>query len=109
MNAVSKVNTSKVEWSFSLPRVSLANMLLILLVTMSIISAFAVVYCRDLNRNMTSHLQNLTYQTEQMQLQKNQLLVEQSALATDQRVAYIAENKLHLMVPNQKNVVMVKT
>lgn len=109
MNAVSKISTSKVEWSFHLPRVSLANMLLTLLVIMSIVSAFAVVYCRDLNRNMTNHLQNLTYQTQQMQLENNQLLVEQSALATDQRIAYVAENKLHMIVPSQKNVAMIKT
>lgn len=109
MNAVSKVNTSKVTWSLSLPHVSVGNLWLMLLVIASIISAFAVIYCRDLSRDMTSNLQNLKSQTQQMQLQQNQLLVEQSALATDQRVAYIAQNQLHMVVPNQKNVIMVRT
>jgi len=109
MNAVSRVSTVKVAWTIRLPRISLESMLLMVLVAASIISAFAVIYCRDLSRNMTSEMQSLVHQTQQMQLQQNQLLVEQSALATEQRVAYIAEKQLHMAVPNQKSVVMVRT
>ena len=54
-------------------------------------------------------MQSLQYQTAKLTLQHNQLLVEQSSLSTDQRVAMIANNQLNMQAPAAKNVVMVRT
>jgi len=109
MNAVSKAGTSRIAWRLSVPQFSLVNMVALILLILSVISAFSVIYCRDMNREMTSQLQSLQYQTAKLSLAHNQLLVEQSALSTDTRVANIAEKKLGMYAPLEKNVIMVKT
>ena len=109
MNAISKAGTSGIAWRISLPSISRVNLLVISLLIFSVISAFAVIYCRDLSRQMTSDMQSLQYQTAKLTLQHNQLLVEQSSLSTDQRVAMIANNQLNMQAPAAKNVVMVRT
>ena len=109
MNAVSKVGSSSIAWRVTFPKIATINLVAALLLVLSIISAFSVIYCRDMSRQMVSEVQSLQYESSKLVLAHNQLLVEQSSLSTDQRVAIIAENNLGMKIPAAKSVVMVRT
>lgn len=109
MNAISKTAVTTVAWKFSLPRISLANCLLYVILLFNIFSAFSVVYCRELTREMTGDMQNLQYQMDTMTLQHNQLLVEKTSLLTEERVVSLANARLNMVVPKPETVVMVSS
>jgi cell division protein FtsL len=108
MNTMSKSGEQHlVSFKFLLPELSWSNLLLSLFVLLTVISAFSVVYCREITREMTSDLQNLHYQTDKMILQHNQLMVEKTALSTEERVADVASTRLNMEIPKAHILLMV--
>lgn len=70
-------------------------------------SAIAIIYIKDENRQLTSHIQMLQNHRESMQVQYGQLLLEQSTLSTQSRIQRIAEQSLHMVLTNPNHEIMV--
>lgn len=70
------------------------------------ITAFAVVYVKDLHRRMFIQYQNLQDQQNQLYVDWGKLLLEQSTWSTQARVQKIAAERLNMEAPQPKEVVM---
>ncbi len=77
--------------------------LLTLLFTV-LVSALAIVYTTNEYRMSFIELQRLEQQTNQLQLQWGQLLLEQASLATPARVEQLAKEKLEMRLPSDKEI-----
>lgn len=73
-----------------------------------LVSALIVVYVKNEQRTYFSQWQSATQQAEQLELEWNQLMLEQSAMAAPARVQRIAHQRLHLIMPNPEKVVIVR-
>jgi cell division protein FtsL len=73
-----------------------------------LISAVAVVYTTNLHRLTFSQLQVEEQQGHQLQLQWGQLLLEQASLATPARVEQLASDKLHMLLPTNKQTIILR-
>ena len=71
-------------------------------------SAVAVVYITNLHRLTFSQLQVEEQQAHQLQLQWGQLLLEQASLATPARVEQLAAEKLHMVLPSNKETIILR-
>ena len=89
------------QWSWKVLRPAL------LLALAIIITAFTLVYFKDLNRRYFIQYQQLQTQQQQQQVRWGQLLLEQSAWSTQARVQNIAQSKLDMVVPQMQNVIML--
>ena len=73
-----------------------------------LVSALAVVYVTNLHRITFTQLQVVEQQTNELQLQWGQLLLEQASLATPARVQQLAGEKLHMVLPANKQTVILR-
>ena len=89
-------------------QISRHGLVIAILSLMLIISAFGVIYLKDLNRRLFIHYQNAQQTEQNYTVQYSKLLLEQSAWSTQARVQRIAQTKLNMIVPSAKNVVMVE-
>jgi cell division protein FtsL len=78
------------------------------LTALILLSAFAVVYMKDLNRRLFIQYQGLQHVTSQLQVQWGKLLLEQSAWSTQARIQNVAMKKLNMVVPTRKDIVLVE-
>ena len=78
-----------------------------LLGVLVLLSAFSVVYIKDLNRRLLMRYQ--TYQTQNVSeyIEWGKLLLEQGTLSRQSRIQRIATEKLGMHIPRAKNIVMV--
>ncbi len=84
------------------------QMTLIMLGLAVFCSGLGVVYMKDLNRRLYRDLQVQQTQYQQLQTEWGQLLLEQSAWSQQTRIEQIATQQLQMIVPQQKNIVMVE-
>lgn len=109
MNAATRVIRSRSfserqAYSWQLSRQSVS--VIFLMITL-FISAFAVVYLKDYNRRLFIQYQNLQTDRQSAQLQWGKLLLEQSAWSTQARVQQVAEQKLQMVYPQAKDIIIV--
>jgi cell division protein FtsL len=79
----------------------------IVLILAVLITAFAVVYVKDLYRRMFIQYQNLQNQQTQIYTDWGKLLLEQTTWSTQSRVQEIAAQRLGMEVPQSNDVVLV--
>ena len=79
-----------------------------LLLILVFVTAFAVVYVKDLYRRMFIDYQNLQDQQNQLYVDWGKLLLEQSTWSTQARVQKIATERLNMEAPQDKQVVVVE-
>jgi cell division protein FtsL len=77
-----------------------------LLILLLILSAFLVVYLKDLNRRTFIQYQNMARANQQAQMDWDKLLREQSSLLAQANVQQTAANNLHMYVPNAADIVL---
>ncbi|KTC66106.1 cell division transmembrane protein FtsL (plasmid) [Legionella adelaidensis] len=110
MNAAAKVinqsNFFTGHWAQI--RVSKRLCMQIILIISVLLSALAVIYITNLHRITFSQLQSAEQQTHQLQLQWGQLLLEQASLATPARVQELATEKLHMVIPSDKQAFILR-
>ena len=94
------------QWSDM--RLSRQLCLQIALLLAVLVSALAVVYVTNLHRLALSELQMAEQQSNQLQLQWGQLLLEQASLATPARVERLAAEKLRMVLPTSKQTVILR-
>jgi len=85
---------------------SLLSMFVLGLLVLS--SAIGVVYIKHLYRNFHTQLQSLRDQRDKCHIEWTQLLLEQSALASDMRVEQIARNELGMIFPAPDKIVIIR-
>ena len=73
-----------------------------------LISALAVVYITNLHRLTLIQLQIEEKHAQELQLQWGQLILEQASLATPARVQALAEAKLLMVLPSNKQTIILR-
>lgn len=100
-------NTVSKTWVISF-LLSKAQFSLYLLITSVLISALSIVYVTNTTRSLNANLQQTLTEREHLHIQWGQLLLEKSTWITQARIQKIASDKLDMMIPNSKSVVIVK-
>lgn len=86
------------------------RLLLLCLVVLSLVvaSALAVIYSTYKNRQLFSELQQQSRQTIRLEEEWGRLLLEQSTWASHERIERLARTQLKMKVPDPKSVIVVK-
>src|SRR3990167_7887570 len=78
------------------------------LIVLLIVSAFSVIYLKDLSRRLFIHYQNQQQVQQQDEVEWSKLLLEEGAWSTQARVQNIATTQLNMVMPTMKNIVMIE-
>ena len=110
MNAAAKViyQSNFFSGQFADLRLSKTLCFHLVLLFAVLISALTVVYITNLHRVIFSQLQREEQKTHELQLQWGQLLLEQASLATPARVQQLATEKLHMVLPVDKQTFILR-
>lgn len=93
---------------FSQSKHSVPNKRMLSLLVMAIfVTAFAVVYAKDMHRRLFIDSQNLAATHQELLVQQGRLLLEQSTLGANSRVQRIASQDLHMVFPSSNQIVVV--
>jgi cell division protein FtsL len=84
------------------------NVLLAMLIFLLLVTGCAVVYVKDLNRQLFYELQTLQQTRDDLNVELGQLLLEQNTWATPARIQQIAQEKLSMDILPSQSIVMVK-
>lgn len=72
-----------------------------------LLSAFGIIYLKDLNRRMFIQFHSLQQAQQTDQVEWGKLLLEESTWSTQSRIQQVAEVRLKMYIPEQKDVVVV--
>ncbi len=75
---------------------------------MLLISAFAIIYIKDVNRRLFINYQNSQYDSNVLKINHEKLLLENSAWNREARIQRLAEQDLNMKIPSTANVIVVK-
>lgn len=89
-------------------RLSFSQGLQLTLLLLVLLSALSVIYVTNLYRITLGQFEAAEQQTHQLQLQRGQLLLEQASLARSSRVEQLAEDKLHMILPEDKRTFVLR-
>jgi len=87
--------------------ISKNGVILVLLVGAVLLSAFGVVYTKDLNRRLFIQYQTLQQAKANAVSRFSKLLLEQSTWSTQARVQRIAKDDLNMQLPTSADTVLV--
>lgn len=110
MNAAAKMLEQNGYYDARLSRLFLAEQSwkFLALVILVVISAFSIIYERTLYRSELSIMQSLQENEHALQVEAKQLLLEQTTWAKHVRVENVARNRLHMSVPEQSRIIVVR-
>lgn len=72
-----------------------------------LLSALSIVYVTNTTRGFNSAMQQMMADRDQMHIRWGQLLLEKSTWTTQARVQSVAEDKLSMVIPDSKSVVVI--
>lgn len=72
------------------------------------VSALAVIYNQNYNRVLFNQLARMQQKRDALYVEWGQLLLEESTWSTQSRIQQIATQKLDMIMPKQKNIVIVR-
>lgn len=78
------------------------------LIILLLVSAFSVIYLKDLSRRLFIRYQNLQQVQQRNEIEWSKLLLEEGAWSTQARVQNIATTQLNMITPTMKEVVMIE-
>ncbi len=106
MNAATRAITSRVIHLPVLNILPLAYQKLCLgiMVFLLLLSALAVIYCKDLNRRFFIHVEQIKQQEIMAAEQWTKLLLERGSLLAQPRLQQIAETQFKLRVPQRQEI-----
>jgi len=84
------------------------QMAVFVLATAVLLSALATIYITHLTRLMHANYQHSLFEQDRLHVEHGQLLLERSAWMMQGRIQQLAENKLGMVVPDSKSVVVIK-
>ena len=110
MNAAAKEISQNNFFSGHLIDIHLSKQLYVQMILLLAVlaSALSVVYVTNVHRMTFSQLQIEEQDAHELQLQWGQLLLEQASLATPARVEQLADEKLHMVLPSDKQIVILR-
>jgi len=110
MNAVTRVvaQGSLVGNRITFVSFPLPGLRVLMLVIMLLISAFAIIYIKDINRRLFINYQSLQQRSDVLKTNNEKLLLEKSAWSRQARIQVLAEQNLNMKVPSAANVIVVK-
>src|SRR5277367_2304286 len=73
-----------------------------------ILSAFALVYLKDLNRRLFIQYQTMAHMNQQAQIEWGKLLLEQSTWTAQASVQQIASERLQMVIPTAKDIILLR-
>lgn len=73
-----------------------------------LVSAFVLIYIKDINRQLNNELQVLQTEQNKLHVEWGQLLLEQSTLARQPRILSIAKEELNMLIPTAQRIKVVK-
>ena len=79
------------------------------LVILLIVSAFSVIYLKDLSRRLFIRYQQLQHIQQQSEVEASKLLLEEGAWSTQARVQNLATTQLRMVMPVANRIVMIDT
>jgi len=91
------------NWSISFK----GRFFLISLVMAIFITAFSLVYVKDVNRRLMGELQTLENTCNQQHNEWSRLLLEESTLVSSARIADIAQQRYDMVMPVKKKIIAV--
>ncbi len=109
MNALARVAlaesafTKGVTFSFSF-----SELKILLLVGISLLSALGIIYVNDCNRRLLITHDKIHLEIEELQIEKNKLLLERSSWGAQARVQLVAKNSLQMQIPQSSDIIMIK-
>jgi cell division protein FtsL len=77
------------------------------LIVVLILSAFAVVYLKDLNRRAFIQYQDMARANQQAQIDWGKLLLEQSTWSAQANIQQAASERLHMITPAGKDIILI--
>lgn len=77
------------------------------LIGLLILSAFAVVYLKDLNRRTFIQYQNKVRDNQQARVEWGKLLLEQSTWSAQANIQQTAAQRLGMITPNTKDIIFI--
>jgi cell division protein FtsL len=83
-------------------------MVLVVLIVTTIASGIAIVYARQMHRTMFIQLNDLQRERDDLNIEFGKLQLEQATWAENNRIEQIATDKLGMVYPNGKDVVVVR-
>jgi len=110
MNAAAKQLTQRNVFNghFSDMHLSKQSCFQLVLLSAVLCSALAIIYTTNLHRMLCSQLESAQQQAHRLELQWGQLLLEQASLATPARVQQLAEDKLQMVLPTDKQTFVLR-
>ena len=83
------------------------QLVILLLGLIILVTAFSVVFVRDMNRQMMSQLQALESTQNGLHNEWSQLLLEDSTWASQARIEQVATQKLNMVMPKAKYTIVL--
>lgn len=80
----------------------------VVIVSLVLLSAFAIVYVKDLNRRLFIQYQQQQATNNQLNVEHGKLMLEQSTWSSQERMQRLAQNKLAMQVPAAKDIVLIQ-
>ena len=80
---------------------------LCLLAMLTLVSALSLIYITHSVRTLNAYIQQSLDEKDRLSLQWNQLLLEKSSMLVQSRIENVAEERLSMVFPDSKVVVMV--
>ncbi|HLD84620.1 MAG TPA: cell division protein FtsL [Coxiellaceae bacterium] len=77
------------------------------LVVSLLLSAFSVIYLKDLSRRLFIHYQQLQTSQAQSETEWNKLLLEKGAWSTQARIQYLATQRLNMITPADNQIKII--
>ena len=96
--AVRRANSIRFSWK---------SMGVAALIVGVLISAFGVIYAKDLNRRLFIDDETLQQQQQQSDIEWSKLLLEEAAWSTQARVQQLAQHQLNMIIPSSRKIVFV--
>jgi len=99
---LSRIPLGPLDTFFTLPQI-----LVVLLMISVLGSALLIVYTQHLNRSLHIELQHLDDIRDALHVEWSQLLLEQATYGSDLRVERVAQERLHMRVPKQEQMMVI--
>ncbi|MFQ5546973.1 MAG: cell division protein FtsL [Woeseia sp.] len=84
------------------------SVLIVVLATVCVVSALALIYTRHESRRLFLELENLTTERDQLNIEWGQLQIEQSTWATHARIERVAVEELSLVRPQSGAIYVIE-
>ncbi|MBB72732.1 MAG: cell division protein FtsL [Legionellales bacterium] len=110
MNAATRALSTQMRAGARLPHLVLNRQTVLFMAALFMVlaTAFAVVYERDLDRQLVGELQGLKNTEAELNMAGDQMLLEQTTWSSQARVQQVAQQQLGMTTPDQNAIVMVR-